>query len=319
MAIFKTLAIGVAALVLIAHAARAQNYPNHAVRIVVPFSAGSISDGLARIVSGKLREVWKQDVIVENRPGPPGTASVAKSLPDGYTLLLTSNGHTVANVISRNSQFDPVKDFSGITQIASVPLVMVFPLDFPAITIRDFIALANAKPGQLNFSTGGLASTSYLASEIFRQAAGISLVHVPYRGSPESMTAVIRGDSHMTFATLPVAKELRDGGKARLVAVNTGQRLEQLPDVPTIAEAGVPAYRYDSWFGLMAPASTPKDIRTKISRDVAQVLQMPDVRAPFLVLGTIPATNGPDEFDAVIRDDAESNTKILRDANIGAN
>lgn len=298
-------------------AAQAQTYPSQAVRIIVPFSAGGISDSVARIISGKLKELWKQDVIIENRPGPPGTMSAAKSAPDGYTLMLTSNGHTVANVINKSNQFDPVKDFSGITRIASVPLVMIVPPDFPAKTIGDFVALARKNPGKFNFSTGGIASTSYLAAEIFRQATQLSLVHVPYKGAPESITAIMRGDSHLSFATLPTAKELLEGGKAQILAVNTARRLAQLPDVPTIAEAGVPDYKYDSWFGLMAPANTPKPILVKVSQDVAKVLQMPDVHDAFLALGAIPNADTPDEFDVVIRNDTETNLKILRNANVG--
>ena len=295
----------------------AQAYPSQAVRVVVPFSPGSISDNLARIVAIKLKDMWKQDVIVENRPGPPGTTSVAKSAPDGYTLMLTSNGHTVATVVSKGIQFDPVKDFAGVTQIASVPLVMIFPPDFSANSIKEFIVLAKQKPGQLNFSSAGIASTSFLASEIFRQAANISLTHVPYKGSPEAMTALMRGDVQMALAIIPSARDFRAGGKAKIIAINSARRVEELADVPTIAESGVPDYRYDSWFGMMAPAGTPKPILTKVSQDIEKVLQMPDVRELLVVQGSIPLSNSPDEFDAIIRNDTERNVKILRAAGVG--
>ena len=157
----------------------AQTYPSQTVTIVVPFGAGSITDSLARVLADKLGNMWKQSVVVENRPGLPGTTGVAKSTPDGYTLMLTSNGHTIAGVINKGLQFDPVKDFAGVTVIASVPLVAIIPADYPAKTLKEFVALANASPGKLNFSSSGIASTSYLSAEIFRQGAKIDMLHVP--------------------------------------------------------------------------------------------------------------------------------------------
>src|SRR5436190_16349821 len=220
--------------------ASAQNYPNQVVRIVVPFSAGSITDGLARILADKLGELWKQQVIVENKPGIPGTTSVAKSAPDGYTLMLTSNGHTIASAITKSLQFDPVKDFAGVSQVASVPLVAIIPPDFPAKTLKEFVDLAKQKPGALNFSSAGVASTSYLSAEIFKQQAKINIVHVPFRGAPEATTAVVRGDVQMYFAPIPASQELSATGKVRALAINSATRVLQLPDVPTIAEAAVP-------------------------------------------------------------------------------
>src|SRR5215813_7045529 len=190
----------------------AETYPNQVVRIVVPFSAGSITDGLARILAEKLADVWKQQVIVENRPGLPGTTGVAKSAPDGYTLMLTSNGHTIAGAINKGIQFDPVKDFAGVTVIASVPLVAIVPADFQGKTLKDFVAAAKAAPGKLNFSSAGVASTSFLSAEIFRQGAKINIVHVPYKGVPDATNAVIRGDVQMYFAPIPNAKELSEAG-----------------------------------------------------------------------------------------------------------
>src|SRR5262249_58865209 len=165
-------------------AAQEAQYPNQIVRIVVPFSAGSNTDGQARIIADKLSELWKQQVIVENRPGVAGTASVAKAPADGYTLMLTSSGHPVANVITRSAPFDPVKDFAGVTQTTSVPAALVVPLEFQAKSVSDFIALARQKPGTLNFSSAGTASTSYLAGEVFKQVAKIDIVHIPHKGAP---------------------------------------------------------------------------------------------------------------------------------------
>ena len=213
------------------------------MRIVVPVSPGSIADGFARMIAEKLTDLWKQQVIVENRPGLPGSTSVAKSMPDGYTLFLNANGHTIAGAINKILPFDPVKDFAGIIQIASVPLVMIVPPNLPARTARNFIELAKLKPGQLNFASAGVSTTSYLSAEIFKQNARINIVHVPYRGAPEAVTAVVRGDAHMYFAPVPSAQELGNAGKVMVVAINSSVRSPQLPNIPTIAESDLPDYR----------------------------------------------------------------------------
>ena len=298
--------------------AAAQAFPSKSVTIVVPFGAGSITDGLARVLADKLGAMWKQSVVVENRPGLPGTTAVAKSAPDGYTLMLTSNGHTIAGVINKSLQFDPVKDFAGVTVIASVPLVAIVPANFPAKTLKEFIAQANASPGKLNFSSAGVASTSFLSAEVLRQGAKINIVHVPYKGVPDATTAVIRGDVQMYFAPIPNAKELSASGKVRAIAINSDKRAPQLPDVPTIAEAAVPGYKYESWFGMLAPAGTPPAVLTKVSQDIAQVLKMPDVVDKLTTYGSIPAPNSPAQFDAIIKSDTERYGKLLKDAGVAA-
>jgi tripartite-type tricarboxylate transporter receptor subunit TctC len=295
--------------------ASAQAYPNQVVRIVVPFSAGSITDGLARILADKLGDLWKQQVIVENRPGLPGTTAVAKSAPDGYTLMLTSNGHTIASAINKSIQFDPVKDFAGVSRVAAVPLVAIVPPDFPGKTLKDFIAAANEKPGQLNFSSAGIASTSYLSAEILKQDAKINIQHVPYKGAPEATTAVIRNDVQMYMAPIPSTQELTATGKVKALAINSAKRVPQLPDVPTVAET-LPNYKYESWFGVLAPAGTPQPILAKVSEDIAKVLEMPDVREKLLAQGSIPAPTTPAEFDAINKSDTERYGKILKDAGI---
>ena len=316
----RSVLLGAAALAVASTSASAQgDYPNQMVRIVVPFSAGSITDGLARILADKLAEMWKQQVIVENRAGLPGTTSVAKAAPDGYTLMLTSNGHTIAGVINKNLQFDPVKDFSGVSQVASVPMVMIVPTEFPAKTLKDFLAMAKEKPGQLNFSSAGVASTSFLSAEIMRQNANVNMVHVPYKGAPEAVTAVVRGDAQMYFAPIPSAKELGQAGKVRVMAINSEKRVPQLPDTPTVAESGLPDYKYESWFGVLAPAGTPKPILAKVSQDIAKALALPDVKQKLEVQGSIPAPNTPEQFDAIIKSDTERYGKILRDAGVGTN
>ena len=312
-------ALACSALQLQTSEVAAQSYPTRTVTIVVPFGAGSITDSLARVLADKLGAMWKQSVVVENRPGLPGTTAVAKSAPDGYTLMLTSNGHTIAGVINKGIQFDPVKDFAGVTVIASVPLVAIVPADFPAKTLKEFVALANESPGKLNFSSAGVASTSFLSAEIFRQGAKINIVHVPYKGVPDATNAVIRGDVQMYFAPIPNAKELSEAGKVRAIAINSGKRAPQLPDVPTIAEAAVPGYTYESWFGMLAPAGTPPAILAQVSQDIAQVLKMPDMVEKLTTFGSIPAPNSPAQFDAIIKSDTERYGKVLKDAGVAVN
>jgi tripartite-type tricarboxylate transporter receptor subunit TctC len=297
--------------------ASAQNFPNQRVTIVVPFSAGSITDGLARILADKLADLWKQQVIVENRAGLPGTTGVARSAPDGYTLMLTSNGHTIAGVINKGIAFDPVKDFAGVSRVAAVPLVAIVPPDFPGNSVKDFIARAKEKPGALNFSSAGVASTSYLSAEILKQDAKIDILHVPYKGSPEATTAVIRGDAQLYMAPIPATKDLSATGKVKAIGINSAQRVPQLPDVPTIAET-LPDYRYESWFGVLAPAGTPPAILTKVSEDIAKVLAMPDVKEKLIAQGSIPAPTTPAEFDAINKADTERYGKILKEAGVTA-
>src|SRR3954465_12259918 len=213
MKTFRTFGLVAAALLAVSSNALAQKFPTQRVTIVVPFTAGSITDGLARILAEKLADMWKQQVIIENKPGIPGTTSVAKAAPDGYTLMLTSNGHTIARAITKSLQYDPVKDFAGISQVASVPLVAIVPPDLPTKTLKDFIDLAKQKPGTLNFSSAGVASTSFLSAEIFRQQAKIDIVHVPFRGAPEAVTAVVRGDVQIYFAPIPASKDLSETKK----------------------------------------------------------------------------------------------------------
>jgi tripartite-type tricarboxylate transporter receptor subunit TctC len=314
------LAIAALLIALSSAPAQGQNYPNQVVRIVVPFSAGSATDILARAVADKLSERWSQQVVVENRPGIAGTTSVAKSAPDGYTLMLTSNGHTVAGVVNKNLQFDPVKDFVGITQVASVPLVLIINPDLPAKTVKEFIELAKAKPGALNFASPGLGSTTFIAGALFKTTAKIDIVHVPYKGAPESVTSVIRGDSHMYFTPANVGSELIQAGKVRALAVATAKRIPTMPDTPTLAEAGLSDFSYDSWFGLLAPAGTPSAIIDKINRDTIAILQRPELQEQLARQGGVTVVySAPAQFDEIIKNDTARYGQIFKEAGITAN
>jgi tripartite-type tricarboxylate transporter receptor subunit TctC len=313
---FRLLFAAAAAFVVSASAVSAQAWPTQRVTIVVPFGAGSVTDILARIFANEMSARWGQQVIVENKPGLAGTAAVAKSAPDGYTLMVTSNGHTVAGLVSKSTPFDPVKDFSGITRLGSPPL---FLISHPALgpkNLKELIAAAKEKPGQLNFSSPGLASTTFIAGALFRKTAGINVTHVPYKSAPDAVTAVIRGDSHMYFAPVNLAKEMAEGGKVVAIGAATSQRIPDLPNVPTLTEQGVP-FVYDSWFGLLAPAGVPKEILNKVAADWATALKTPEMQAKLKSQFIIAASDKPEALDKIIRDETANLTQVFKEANIG--
>jgi tripartite-type tricarboxylate transporter receptor subunit TctC len=304
-----------ASLTLLPRSATAADYPTQAVKIVVPFSAGSMTDLLARVIADKLQQRWSKEVIVENRPGLGGTASVAKVTADGHTLVLTSNGHTVISHLNKNLSFDPMKDFVAVTQVAVTPLIMVIPPDSPAKNVQDLIEMARAKPGALNYSSAGLGSTTGIAGALFRQTTNTDIVHVPFKGLPETHTAVIRGDVAMGFSFFAAAGDLILSGKVRALAVTGPNRLSVLPDVPTFKEAGVPEFEYDSWFGILTLAGTPKPIVAKISQNVAEVLQMPEVKSRFEPQGAFLVSNSPEQFDQILKSDAQRYAGLFKESN----
>ena len=291
------------------------NYPERMVRLIVPFSAGSMTDIMARSIADKLTTSWNQQVIVENRAGVAGTASVAKSPSDGYTLMLTSNGHTVIGNLNKNIAFDPAKDFVGVTQVASTPLIMVTSPTSEYKSVKDLIEAAKAQPGALNYSSAGAGSTTGIAGELFKQTTNISIVNFAVRGLPETHTAVIRGDVAMGFTFFSAGGDLIQSGKMRALAVTGAKRLIGLPDIPTFKEAGVPEFEYDSWFGILAPAGTPKAIVAKVSADISQVLQAADVKSRFEPQGMVLISSTPETFDAAIKADTERYSKIIKPAN----
>ena len=287
--------------------------------IVVPLATGSVTDVLARLLADKLGEVWKQQIIVENRPGIPGITSVAKSAADGYTLLVNSNGHTIAGVVNKDLPFDPAKDFAGVTQLVSAPQTLIVPADLPAKTVAEFIALARHKPGQMNFGSLGVASAAFLGAQIFKHEAKIDIVHVPYKGSPEAITSVIRGDTQLYYLSVNLAVELNNAGRVRVIGVSTPQRSAALPDVPTVAKSGLPNYTFNSWFGMMAPSGTPRAVIAKVQNDIAVVLRAPDTAERLTKLGLVIVGSKPDVFDALIKSDVVHNTEILRQAGVTLN
>ena len=285
-------------------------YPKETVRIVVPFSAGSMTDILARALADKLSTKWNSQVIVENRPGIAGTASVAKGPADGHTLMLTSNGHSVIGAMNRTVNFDPVGDFAGVTQVATMASILAVPPEAPTKSLKDLLEAAKARPGALNYASAGLGSATNIAAEAMRQAAGLEMVHVPYKGLPEAQTSIIRGDAAMGFTFFNVGGDLIQSGRMRALAGTGTKRLSQLPDVPTFAEAGLPEFAYDAWFGIFAPAATPKPIIDKVSADVAEALAQPDMKGRFAPQGVELVSSSPDRFNAVLRGDTERFGKL---------
>jgi tripartite-type tricarboxylate transporter receptor subunit TctC len=320
MKIFRLFLLCLVSLLAPTSGAFAQTaYPTQQVTIVVPFAAGSNTDILARYLADKLTPIWKQNVIVENRPGVPGTISAANSAPDGHTLMMTSNGHTILSLINKGLSIDPVKDFAGVTQVASVPVVLVVPPELPVKDLKELVDLAKAKPGTLNFSSAGLASSNYIAGELLKQTAKIDIVHIPYKGTPETLTSLMRNDSQISLAFLSTAQNLIQTDKIKALALASSKRSAILPNVPTFAEAGMPDYQYDAWFGLMAPAKTPPAILKKISDDVTSIVQTPDAQKRWESLGAAPITGTPEQFDATIRSDADRYGKLFKAAGVSAN
>ena len=236
------------------------SFPGQMVRIVVPFSAGSMSDIFAREIADKLNRKWNQTVIVENRPGVPGTAATAKAPADGYTMMLTSNGHAILNSIAANLSFDAVKDFEGVSLIAKLPVLVVVPNTLPANSLKEFAALAKSKPDELSYASAGLGSTSNIAAEHFIRTQGIKMLHVPYKGAPDSYTSIVRGDTQAFFTPPGVGEDLILSGKVKALAVSGPARLPKFPDVPTFAEAGLPEAAYEAWFGLLVPTGVPREV-----------------------------------------------------------
>ena len=314
-------ALTLLALTLAAGSGEAQDYPNKPIRIVVGFSAGSTTDILARTVGQKLNEAWGQPVVVDNRPGAGGVGAsnaVATAAPDGYTLLVVSAGHAASAAMYAKLPYDALNDFAGVGRIANVPSILVVPPTLGPRTVSELIALAKSKPGQLNFSSPGVGSANHLAGELFKTLAGIDVVHVPYKGIPEAMTAVVAGSIQFNFSpvvnVLPLARE----GKLLALAASTSKRSAVLPALPTVAEAGLSSYVFDPWFGILAPAKTPKPVLAKLSGEVARIVELPDVKERLLALGADPAPTTPEAFDAHVRAEVAKFRKLVRDAGIKA-
>jgi tripartite-type tricarboxylate transporter receptor subunit TctC len=311
------IAAAAALLTLGAAAQTASGYPSRAIKIVVPFTAGSATDIMARIVGDKISTSLGQPVIVENKAGAGGTlgaAQVAKSEPDGYTLLVVSTGHVVNPVLYGNLSYDTIGDFAGVIPLASLPSVLVVGANSPIHSVRELIAAAKAKPGQLNYASAGRGSATHVNAEKFRTATGIQVTHVPFKGTPETIVETISGRVDFMFTPILASiPNIRDN-RLRALAVSTAKRSSILPDVPTVAEAGVPGFVFDFWIGMLAPAKTPRDIVNKLNQEVTKALAMPDVKERMAKLGAESMNMSPEQFDAYIKEEYTTLGAVMKGA-----
>jgi len=304
-------------------AAQAQgSWPDHALRIIVPFPPGGPADALARIVGAELGQALAQPVVVENKPGAGGNIGMAeggKAPADGYTLTLAPVGNlTVSPYIYSKLPYDPVKDFAPVTVLAAVPNVLVVNASLGVKSLRDLIALAKAKPGTLNFASPGNGSGPHLAGELLKRMAGIDLVHVPYNGVAPAMNAVLAGDVQIFFAQSSAALPQLKGGRVVAIGVASLRRIEAAPDLPTLAESGLPGFDVTSWYSLVAPAGTPPARIARLQAVIAAAFARPDVREKIAGLGAEPVADTPAEFAALMRSESERWRALARDANIHA-
>lgn len=306
-----------AAAVLVAATSAAQTYPSKTIKIVVPFTAGSATDIMARVVGEKLQAAWGQPVVVENRPGAGGTlgaTQVAKGEADGHTLLVVSTGHVVNPVLYSNLQYDTLSDFSGVTPLASLPSVLVVGAGSPYKTVAELIAAARAKPGVLNYASAGVGSATHVNAEKFRANANLQITHIPFKGTPETIVEVSSGRTDFMFTpVLASIPSIRDN-RLRALAVSTAKRSSALPNVPTVAESGLPGFAFDFWIGMLAPAKTPKPVVAKINAEVARILALPEVKERMATLGAEPMPMSPDQFDAYIKDEYTTLGAVMRSA-----
>jgi tripartite-type tricarboxylate transporter receptor subunit TctC len=311
----------VAIPVLWASAAMSQSYPNKPVHVVVPFTAGSATDILARTFGQKLSEMWNQTVVVDNRPGAGGTigaAVVAKSAPDGYTLLVTSAAQAYNPSIYSGLPYDTTKDFIDVVPLGGQPNVLVVAPASGIKSVGDLIAQAKQKPGQLNFGSAGTGSGTHINGEKFKLAAGIDVVHIPYKGTPEALSDTIAGRLTYFFSPISAALPFVRDGKLVALAVSTGKRSSALPNVPTIAEAGLPGFDYSLWVGMFAPAGTPPEVVDRIARDVRTVVQTADVKERFAALGAESMPMTPSEFKHFVDTEIAESAKVVKAAGIKA-
>jgi tripartite-type tricarboxylate transporter receptor subunit TctC len=295
-------------------------YPSKAIRMVVPFPPGGTTDILARVAGQKLTEALGQQVIIDNRAGAGGnigTELVAKSPPDGYTLL-TDPGSTLTINPSLFSKlpFDTLKDFAPVTILAAVPNVLVVHPSLPVKNVKELIALAKSKPGQLNYASTGAGQSTHLSMELFKTLAGVDIAHIPYKGSSPALTDLLGGQVPMMFDNMPSSLPHVKAGKLRALAVSTLKRSPALPQLPTVAESGLPGFEVSVWFAVLAPAGTPREIVQRLNGALVKALQSPDVKQRLADQGAEPVGNTPEQFTAVLQRDLVKWAKVVKDANV---
>ena len=298
----------------------AQQYPAKAVRMIVGFPAGGTSDIMARLTGQKLSEAWGQTFIIDNRPGAGGnigTELVAKSAPDGYTLLVSPGSTLTSNpAVYSKVPFDTVRDFAPVTIIAGVPNALVVHPSVPVNNVKELIALAKSRPGQLAYASTGAGQSTHLSAELLKLSAGINMIHVPYKGSAPALTDIVAGQVSVMFDNLPSCLPFIKSGRLKPLAVSSATRSRALPGLPTVAESGVPGFDVTVWFAVLAPAATPRDIVNRLNAEIIKAIKTPDMRERLAQQGAEPVGNTPEDFATVIKRDLAKWAKVVKDAGI---
>jgi tripartite-type tricarboxylate transporter receptor subunit TctC len=298
--------------------AEAQQFPAKTMRIVVPFGPGGGTDIIARLLSQRFSESWGQPVVVDNRPGANGNIAseyVAKAPPDGYTLFVCTVGtHAINPAIYPKLPYDPVRDFTAISNVVMLPTILVVHPSIPVRTVQELIALAKKRPGQLNYSSAGAGSQPHLTAEMFKSMTNIDIVHVPYKGAGQQMTDLVAGHVALTFATSTSGTPFVKSGALRALAVTSPKRVAALPNVPTVAESGVPGYEAMGWSGLLGPANMPAPVVEKLNAEVVRIVKLPETQARLFDLGSEPNTTTPQEFSALIRREVAKWAKVVKES-----
>ena len=296
-------------------AANAQSFPSKPIKMVVPFPAGGTVDFFARVVSTKLSESLGQPVLVENRAGAGGNIAVeavAKSAPDGYTLLMGSEIVAINTSLYSRLSYDPLKDLAPITLVGTVPNILIVNPALPANSVKELIALAAKSPGKISFASTGQGTSSHLSSELFKLMANVDITHIPYKGGPPAVADLIGGQVNMMFINMPTGIGHVKSGKARILAVSSLRRVSQLPEVPTVDQAGLKGYDTQAWSGLYAPAGTPPEVIAKLNAEVVKILKMPAVREQLAAQGAEPVGDSPEEFARFMRDEIAKWAKLIK-------
>jgi len=299
----------------------AQNYPSRPIRLIVPQSAGGSTDLIARVVAQKMGDAFGQTVVVDNRPGAGslnGTELVANSAPDGHTLLAVAASFTINPALHKKLPFDPVRDFAPVSQIATLPHILIVHPSVPVNSVKELIALAKAKPGELNYASSGVATSTHMAAELFLYMTGVKIVHVPYKGGAPSIIAMLAGQCQVNFAAISTAIPHVRSGKMRALAVTGAKRSAGASEFPTVAEAGVPGYSHSSWVGMLAPAKTPQSIITRLNAEAVKAASSPDVKTVLLRDGLEATGTTPGEYGAIIKMEVAKWLKVAKAAGITA-
>ena len=318
----RALLLGAAALCALP-AAQAQSWPAKPIRLVVPFTPGGSTDILARAIGQKLTEAWGQPVLIDNVPGAGGSLGadrVAKAAPDGYTLLMGHIGTLAVNPsIYPRLPYDPVKSFTPVAWVANVPNVLVVHPSVPATSVKELLALAKAKPGQLNFGSGGNGSAAHLATEYLKLQSQTFMVHIPYRGTAPAVTDLVAGQIQLLFTGAPAVLPFVKSGQLRALAVSSSKRLDALPDLPTVAESGIKGFEADQWYGVVAPAGTPNEIVRKLNSQINQALESNELRTRLQNEGAMATPTTPEEFGKLIQREIARWKPVVRAGNIQPN